>query len=571
MYQRGLVMYQKGKRILCCLLTIAMLASLAACGAQPQQQAPTAQSQSGDESQIGMAESAESTSNQYFDTDGNMILPLVSEPVKYNVMWRKDPMDKGTIMDKAILANAFEATGITWEVEDVSNTGWDEKVSVVFASNDLPDVFAGEIRNLINFTDQCLDITDMLSDYAPTFAKFLYEEYPAAARAEAFDGRLYSLPSIRVNNLYPDNFWMINQKWLDNVGMDVPKTTDELYDVLKAFKDQDANGNGDPNDELPISFVKNNDMIRSVLSMMSCFGLVNDGTNKMYHYIMVENGEVFFTPTDQRFYDMLAYMNKLYSEGLIDRDSFVQEKTDRYAKGSANRIGFMSGGGLLTEDFGGEAHANDIIYIQPPASSYGAVMKQNDPPAEMGLHAFTITQKCEQPELLLMMAEYCNNTPEKRFQTRFGPEGAAWEVGSSGKFINTTDFTGKVYTNRSEAVATTAPSGRFPCIIYYAEESQREYLGFSELYNTAKETIYGPDGGVAYKECFPLGSDTLENTAKRSEMFAEIDTYMQNFVAESIMNGISESKWESHKKTCERLNIEQFVADYQRLYEKLMN
>lgn len=550
---------------------IMLMSSFAACGGKETVESEASSSSSA--VQLDVAENTEGVSGAFFDADGNMKLPLTTEPVNYKIMWRKDPMDKGGLTDKTILDSAFNDTGLTWDVEEVSNTGWDEKVSVVFASNDLPDAFAGEIKNLINFTDQCVDITDMLPEYAPTFAKFLYEEYPAAARAEAFGGRLYSMPGIRINNLYPDVFWMINQEWLDNVGKEIPKTTDELYEVLKAFKEQDANGNGIMDDELPVSFVKYNatDMVRGILTMMSSFGLVNDGANKAYHYIMVENGKVIFTPTDQRFYDMLVYMNKLYAEGLIDKDSFVQEKVDRYAKGSANRIGFMPGGGLLTEDFGGEEHANNVVYMQPPSSSYPAVIKQSDPPAEMTLHSFTITQKCEKPELLLLMAEYCNNTPEKRFESRFGPEGAAWEVGESGKFINTTDFTGKPYTNRSEAISTTSPFGRFPYIIYYEEETQREYLGFSELYNTAKETIYGPDGGVAYKECFPIGNDTLENTAKRSEMFAEIDTYMQNFVAESIMNGIDESKWSSHLSSCERLNIEEFVADYQRLYEELIN
>lgn len=46
----------------------------------------------------------------------------------------------------------------------------------------------------------------------------------------------------------------LNKTWLDNLGLTYPETVEELYTVLKAFKEQDANGNGDPNDEIPISF-----------------------------------------------------------------------------------------------------------------------------------------------------------------------------------------------------------------------------------------------------------------------------------------------------------------------------
>jgi putative aldouronate transport system substrate-binding protein len=53
------------------------------------------------------------------------------------------------------------------------------------------------------------------------------------------------------NNMTKYRAW-INQTWLDNLGLTMPTTTDELYNVLKAFKEQDANGNGDPNDEIPM-------------------------------------------------------------------------------------------------------------------------------------------------------------------------------------------------------------------------------------------------------------------------------------------------------------------------------
>ena len=41
---------------------------------------------------------------------------------------------------------------------------------------------------------------------------------------------------------------------LDHLGLDMPTTTDEFVEVLRAFKDNDANGNGNPNDEIPLAF-----------------------------------------------------------------------------------------------------------------------------------------------------------------------------------------------------------------------------------------------------------------------------------------------------------------------------
>ena len=46
----------------------------------------------------------------------------------------------------------------------------------------------------------------------------------------------------------------INKTWLDNLGLEVPTTLGELKDVLIAFRDNDANGNGDTTDEIPLDF-----------------------------------------------------------------------------------------------------------------------------------------------------------------------------------------------------------------------------------------------------------------------------------------------------------------------------
>lgn len=509
---------------------------------------------------------------KYFDNEGNMILPLVDEETTFRVLWRKQTADVGTIEDKVILKKAMEATGIKLEIEEVSEAGWNEKLAVVFASGDLPDLICGKIPNLINFTDQCVDVTDLLPVYAPFMANFYYNMYPAVAKSEAFEGRMYSMPQVRINNLYYFNGWEINRAWLDNLGLEAPSTTEELYTVLKAFKEQDANKNGDPNDEIPFTFVgvqDPNNPETGLLVMMNMFGMVNDGVNNVEQYIMVEDGKVIFTPADRRFYDMLVYLNKLYKEGLIDPDGFVQTINDAYAKASADRVGFRTCGGLITEGWGPDV-ANNVEYILPPASEHGARIRRSDPPAEMNLHTYTITSACKNPELLVLFAEYCNSTAENRWLSLFGPEGGAWVYNEDGKIINQTDFTGKPYVNVQQARATLAPNYRFPTIILEEEEGQRLYTGGSLYYNTMHKTIYGPEGGVSYEETFPSGNDTALNAEERNELFTEINNYIQTFVAGAVMNGIDDAAWEQHLKALRVLDIDGYVEGFQELYETLM-
>jgi putative aldouronate transport system substrate-binding protein len=548
------------------LITVILIFSLVSCGGK--KETPSVQAGAANSSPSGGAGDLPA---KYFNADGTMKLPLVSEPVTFKVLWNKQAQDKGTMADKVILNNAYEATGIKWNVEEVSEQGWREKVSVVFASNDLPDLFCGRIDNLINFIDQCVDVTDMLPGYAPYMADFYFKKYPSIFGAEAFAGRMYSMPQVRVhNNVNASGTWMINTEWLKNVGMEIPETIDEFYQVLKAFKEKDANGNGNPNDEIPYSFVKINNLNgvgdRNILRWMNAFGMINDGGSNAEHYIMIEKGKAIFCPTDDRFLAMLQFLNKLYAEGLMDKDGFVQQINDFYAKASSNTVGFAVGGGLISETFGDIS--GKIEYILPPLTQYGRAMKTADPPAELTLHAYTITKACKRPELLLLFQEYCNTGFENRVLSLFGPEGGAW-VWDNNEMVNNTDFKGKSFGTVAQARATLAPNYRMASIMEYADESRRRYTGISKKYQDAQKGFYPQ--GAGYKECFPLGNDTAENNAARMEMFSEIDTYMQNFVAKSVMNGISAVEWEEHKKSCEKLNAGKYIAGYQAFYDQLMS
>lgn len=508
------------------------------------------------------------SAKSYFDADGKLKTPFVTKKTTFRVMWNKNSDDKGNISDKVILNQAFKATGITWDVQEVADVGWDEKVSVTFASGDLPDLFCGQIKNLANYTKQCCDITKLLPEYAPYTSNFIQKQYPAAAKTETFDDKIYSLPEIRINNLYPaGGLWEINTTWLKKLGLSVPTTTDQLYQVLKAFKSQDLNGNGKA-DEIPYSFNGVTDNTDGILNMMNCFGLVNDGVNRTSQYIMVEKGKVIFTPTDKRFYDMLFYLHKLYSEGLLDPDGFVQKASDRYAKTSANRVGFVTGGGLTTGVWGGDSY-KQVEFMKVPASQYGAVIRTNDPAGELTTNVYTISKSCKHPELLLLFMEYCNSTPDNRFLSLFGPENGAWKYDSSGKVINQTDFTGKSYSTVAQARATLGPGYRLATVITADDEGRRLYTGTSLQYQNAIKDTYGPASGQDYKECFPIGNDSLQNSAARTEEFTEINNYIQNFVATSVMNGIDETKWNAHVQSCDKLNVKKYVADFQSLYNKL--
>ena len=135
----------------------------------------------------------------------------------------------------------------------------DEKLSLVLASGDYPDIFFGlnmssNLELQYGVEDQMLlPLNDLIEEYAPNFKAAISEFENGMESLKAVDGNIYSLPVLDVCQ-YAENaakMW-VNQEWLDQLDMETPTTTEEFYQMLKAFKENDMNGNGDPDDELPL-------------------------------------------------------------------------------------------------------------------------------------------------------------------------------------------------------------------------------------------------------------------------------------------------------------------------------
>ena len=109
------------------------------------------------------------------------------------------------------------------------------------------------------------------------------------------------------------NVSMIRQDWLDKLGLDMPETLDDWYNVLKAFKTQDPNGNGKA-DEIPLTATFN---VRDIYRFGEAFGLYRSG-NAECRWDVDDEGKIYFKDTTEEFKKTLEFLNKLYAEGLLD-------------------------------------------------------------------------------------------------------------------------------------------------------------------------------------------------------------------------------------------------------------
>jgi putative aldouronate transport system substrate-binding protein len=145
------------------------------------------------------------------------------------------------------------------------------------------------------------------------------------------NGNIYAVPTYSgdYHAMYYGKMW-INKIFLKNVGLDYPKTIDEFHNMLVAFKTKDANGNGDPNDEIPLIGATDTWSAKLSPFLMSAF-IYDDGDNRLF----LENDKVVAAYTRPEWQEGLQVLNQWFKEGLISRDTFTTKRADRHQLNSS--------------------------------------------------------------------------------------------------------------------------------------------------------------------------------------------------------------------------------------------
>lgn len=269
-------------------------------------------------------------------------LPL-KEKVSLKMMSQSAALAPKDPNDKLIFQRLEEDTNVHIDWTNY-NADFIEKRNLDIASGDLPDAIynagAGDY-DLLNWSESgiIVPIEDVIEEHMPNLKK-IFEEKPEYKKlSTAPDGHIYSLPwieelgegkeSIHTVN---DMAW-INVEWLDNLGLEMPKTMDELVTVLEAFKTKDPNKNGKA-DEIPFSFI--NDGGNEDLKFL--FGAFGEGDNDD-HLVVDNDGKVQFTADKEAYKEGIKFFNQLSQKNLIDSEAFEQDWNTYVAKGKEQKYG----------------------------------------------------------------------------------------------------------------------------------------------------------------------------------------------------------------------------------------
>ena len=256
--------------------------------------------------------------------DLNLMVAAKSNHGDWNEFWVLDTIEK--------------YCGIRFHVTQVSEDGWQEKKNLAFATDVLPDVFLNDLtdEDLANYGSQgyLLPLEQyMTKEMMPNMYEVMENEgFPDLIKGMTFpDGHVYNIHGVNGSlREYAKSRYFINTQWAENLGVKIPTTLDEFYDYLVAVRDGDADLDGDPNNEIPISGVygKYTDHFAPILV---AFGFLEKRLQAD------ENGNVFFVPAHENYKEFLKFMHKLYAEGLLDSTYFTQT-SDQYSAKEASGV-----------------------------------------------------------------------------------------------------------------------------------------------------------------------------------------------------------------------------------------
>jgi len=282
-----------------------------------------------------------STSSPDYELE-NVSFPL-KEKVSLKMMSQSAPLAPNDPNDKLIFQRLEEETNLHIDWTNYSSD-FAEKRNLDIASGDLPDAIfnaaAGDY-DLLNWAESgvIVPIEDLIEDYMPNLKKIFDENPEYRQMSTAPDGHIYSMPWIEElgegkESIHTVNgmAW-INKEWLDNLGLEMPQTIDQLMTVLEAFKTQDPNGNGEA-DEIPFSFI-NNGGNEDLKFLMGAFGLGDNDD----HLVVDNDGQVQFTANKEGYKEAIKYFNEMNNKGLIDKEAFEQDWNTYVAKGKEHKYG----------------------------------------------------------------------------------------------------------------------------------------------------------------------------------------------------------------------------------------
>lgn len=298
-----------------------------------------------------------------------------------------------------------QKTNINWTYQTVNMDTADEQINLMMSKKPLPDAFLFSTPKVSKYgvsEGLLLPLENLIKENMPNFMAYVKEKPELWSQITQADGHIYGLPTINdcYHCKYRNKMW-VNMRHLRELNLQVPTTTEDLRQVMQAYKKAHPQG-------IPMS------------------GSIDGWGHQFYDWITnafildpgVQAGKLVVSPdkkiesiaVKKEYRAALQYMHSLYKEGLIDDSAFTQT-ADNYRKLMNNE-----GEPVLFAPFGTISDAYDanskpqayadyrvMAPVKGPEGKQHATYFRYDGIAE---NKFVLTKDCKNPAAALRWIDY---------------------------------------------------------------------------------------------------------------------------------------------------------------------
>ena len=491
--------------------------------------------------------------------------------------------------NRTIFKRLEEETNVHIDWRTIQSDQWGDKIALEMSNiNTLPDfVFNAGFGDteLLKYAKQgvIINVEELIDTFMPNLQSVFEQapEYRTMCTDE--NGHIWALPWIEQLGYEKTaiqtigNMPFINKRWLDFLSLPLPTNIDEFEQTLIAFKDNAAQLKsefGIDGDVIPMSCILN-DGDQDPYILINGFGEGLGDPDRGKHIAVTDDGKVVCVANLEGFRKGTEWLNKLYSEGLIDAEAFTQEWSTYVAKGKSGRYGV-----LFSWDVANIAQVSmdDLIAGEGwvPLPALQADTKNITPQTGSFTSGFqrgrcVITAAAKNPALVASWLDKMYD-PMQSPQNNWGTYG---EDDDFDIFVMGTNSAG-------EPMLQHAPLGDASPVEVREAESVGGPLAILDSYygvyvtcpddaqyrlNWIKD-IYTPDMNGKY--CYPNVFMNTEDTTEVSNLMADIMKCINTFKSDSIMNGFNDAGWNQLQSDLEAYGLPKFLEIHQKYLDEYL-
>lgn len=546
----------KIKKIIATLLATSMTLGLVACG-------------SGEGSKVEEKPSTETKENVKTDETG-VTFPL-EEEVTFNLMVVSNGQDMEAQLEKCEWwQDLYEQTNVKIELTVLPAENTMTTLNAMFMTGDEGDAIVARFikdNELSELTKNglLLPLNEYVDDaeLMPNFNERILAESPGTKGViTSPDGKIYAMPEYNaLQGSYLESPMWINKAWLDQLDLEIPNSLETLEAALAAFRDNDMNGNGKKDDEIPF-LIQNGNSSSHFEAFMGLYGIpTKDGTYE--NYVFLEDGKVVFAPQTEEFKDAIVQLNDWYEKGLIWEEAFTATNETFVAKTNGTECVV----GLVQAKNPPLSNPADYVQLEPFAVD-GYETKWYVHPGIMGVKTrFCVTRSCENADILMAWLDQFYAI-ENTIRTMYGEEEDGRYSVKDGKYVLNT-----MTADQTAALSEKAPTlGEILILIpkAYTAIDYAEKMVMNDTQKQQQESyeLYEP---YLNDEVWPRPYLSDKVTTRLAELRTDIfNTVSQKKAA--WITGASDinADWEEFNKSLEKMGIDEFVSLMQESYDVYM-